>query len=248
MNARFEELKAKGYKNLNGPEREEYSQYKADSDAMQTDEDKASEQLNTQDEKPVVTDGVTDPSTVVVERGMLENLIARLDQLEKSNRSLEATAGLSSVGQWQESKTVERKHTATLRKYRSSSEKPFMFAIDWKHLMDRYDEVKKELQQIYKIKFIVEGTNEIIELNMTLSDFVKIVDREVVTIVERTVKPQEMTVGFVREKNVEFKNHDDFEITMGRRVPLKVTRNDVEVRVRFSNGSELAMREDRLNA
>ena len=228
--SRLEELEAIGYKNLKGVEREEYRGLKAIQDGEDSGETK----------EPVA-------QMVEVKQDVLEGLLSRIETLEKSNKSFERQAGLQTkLGAWREVEEKKRIHTATLRKWRKDSESPSLLAVDWLFHKDQWNEERMLWEQIYKVKFLklpVSGEMQHEVVEMPLTQFIMIDDRETVKIIERKVKKLIANVGFVRKRFVD----ENWETQKGNNVPMTVTKDDTTCTIELPDGTKFDIKEDRLN-
>lgn len=171
---RWEELKAKGFVNLVGNERKEYSTLKQ-------------------------VFGETEPTTqseeVTVSKASLEGLLSRVQQLEEERRV--QAMGISQPGDWEEvGEVVEPVRDATLRTLEGS------YLIDWKFARRQFNTDTREMDQWFNIKLIDDNLAET-EQQITLSDFAKL-DRSMVKILSSEKKHIQRKVGVTRAKIVDY--------------------------------------------
>lgn len=240
---RYLELKKKGWKNLGAEEREEYQALKPDGD-LPDDLDTQTETVKT-NQRPD-TDAQGQASDVVeVKKGVLESLMARIENLEQSNKAYERKAGLYPTGEWKEAEDQERVYKATLRKWRESTDQSYMYVVGLQWLKDQWEPNKQEMIKLYTVTFRKEDNTEESK-NMNLVDFIKTSEREEVTILERKVKKLVSVSGYVRQRKVK-PDGDGWEIEHGGRVPLQVTREEATVTVKLPDGRVWDLPEKRLN-
>jgi hypothetical protein len=217
---RLAELKKIGWKNMTAEQRKEFQ-------ALELEEEK-----------------VIPPEEqyVSMKRSELHGLIIRLDNLEKANKSFERSSGVQ-IGDVLDVEKTQRKHTATFKKWREDSGKEYMIAIDWQYHKDEWNDQERSYDQIYNITFRKADGKTVI-VPMSLSNFAKISDTEIVTILNRDVKVKQKITGFTRSATVD----DDYVVKAGDKVPTKVTWEEVMCTVQLPNGDTFEINENRLNA
>ena len=230
--SRLQELKDKGWKNLTGEEREEYQALKSDDELVEDlPEQKPEERL--------------EEETIEIKKSAIESLLARVETLESANRSHEMKAGLYPTGEWEEKTEKKRIHIATLKKFRETTDDEYMYTVDWRFLKLARDQITNELIQIYKITFRKKN-GELVERNMSLSDFAKIIEREEVTILEKKKKSYISVVGRTRTRIVDPEG-DGYHVKVGDFVPMKVTRDEYTCTIKMKDGTTFDIPESRLN-
>ena len=183
-------------------------------------------------------------ATVEVEKAVLDNLLSRLSILEESNAVYQKKEGLfAKEGDIREAQAqAPRIRTATLRKYRTTSDDPYMLAIDLKLYRTEWDAVKREMQQIYRITWrLPDGKTK--ETMMPIQQFAQINDREEVTILENKVKKMEKITGFTIQRTVS----EDYTVKKGDRVPCKETWEETTCLIQLSDGTKFEIPANRLN-
>lgn len=230
---RLQELKQKGWKNLNGDERKEFQRLDA--------------------ETPTVAPADTrsaDDGTVTIRKDDLKAMIAdevskATQTLQQANRSLERQAGMGNYQPYKPPK--EKVYTATLRKYRSNTDEPFSLITDWKHLRFDYNELsRKHDKDIYKVKLRgMDGSEKWVE--MPLEDMNLVNDFETVTILKKTNDMKQRIHGYTYKKYMDKDNYIYSDRPTAERVPLIELKDDFTCEVQLENGDKITLPESRLN-
>jgi len=236
---RLEELKAKTWPKLSKDEKKEYS--------LLLDREKRSlEQV--EGAREALSDAERE-NIVEVDKKSLSDLLARVEQLEKEKKGHIKKAGLFKAGEWSDTKDEKRVNTATIRKYRETTEDPYRYALDWKFLQRRWNEKTREDDLIYQI-YLYDPADKgsfkaPVPISKPLRYFVKNFDKEQVNLLEKRTKKQEKVVGDTYKTVVRYDKHSS---TRGELIPQTVTRLETEFLIELESGEQFWLNADRLNA
>jgi hypothetical protein len=175
-------------------------------------------------------------------------------ELQKHSLSLEKAAG---IGTWQNLGDVkERTHTGRFKLWRANTDEAWKMIVDWKHLRFDYDEISRNHDKdIYKVTLMDEAGMKT-DSELSLPDFAKILDHEIVDIIKMDKQQQVMKLGSVRRSS----KKEGYSLSPGINLDLKlnneanpwvddiVTRDNIICTVRRKNGLQFQINADRLNA
>jgi len=196
--------------------------------------------------------------TIVVDKAEFNSLKALVQNLQKSQKSLEKQAGLG--GGWEE--YVEPKkanRTATIKIFKEDADQPEKFIIDWKHKKFIYKDVPASDggytsiidKDIYNITLLnADDTEEIVE--MPLPTFARINEHVVVEIISQEKKM------FAKNQGKVSKTHQDKEgyrlaksgavVKTDEVVDLIVKMPKTVCTILFPDGRKREIPADRLNS
>jgi hypothetical protein len=239
---RFEELKAKGFKNLKGAEREEYLRLRPTPPKTNVVSPFTADGSNLIGETMKIPEGsilansnlgnfgVVQEPTISVTKSELQSFIdaavAKAVTAEKSKSPI-AQRNLPSDEFKEYIAPVKPKHTATLRKWRKDSDSPWGFLVKAQHHKFEYDEdTRRHDKDMYKFTFRFEDGKEE-DVLLPYLELTKMNDTETVRILEmpkkQFVKNQGTTVtSFFHKTDEAFLELDPLNQFRGRKVPVEV--------------------------
>lgn len=237
--SRLEELKAKTWPKLSKDEKKEYS--------LLLNREKVS--LGQIDDTREILTEAEKENVVEVDKKILSDLLDRVQELEKEKKGHMKKAGLFKDGEWSDTKNEKRIRTATVRKFRESTDEPYRYALDWKFLQKRWNEKTREDDLIYNI-YLYDPADEAtlkdrIVITKPLRFFVKSFDKEQVKLIDQRVTVQEKVVGDTHRTVVKY---DKYASTSGQLVPQTVTRQETQFLIELESGKQFWLNADRLNA
>src|SRR3990167_1375479 len=237
--SRLDVLKAKGWPKLTKEEKDEYTKLL---------EGEQNAKWNLQEAKSTIQEEKSD--TVEISKSTLQDLVSRLDRIEKEK----AVRGRDPVTlgdpEWKESKNEKRIYTATLRKYRETTDEDYLYVVDLHHLKWEKNPDTLEREQIYKIYMFDPKDKETLEegkriiKSMSIRDFCVNLEREEVKISESKKNVLEKVTGSTHKTIYEY---DKWKSYQGDRVPMTVTRDDIECFVEMENGMKFWINANKLN-
>lgn len=237
MSSRFDELKAIGFKNLKGDERNEYQTLLAEE----------SKKLEAEFTAPPIPndEGMAEQKITFTKEGLMK----MLEEIKK-----DAIAGVvkDRDTEWQPFVPgANRKFTATIKTYQKDSKSPKGLVVDWKRLRtDQDPETKKRNLDIYEVTILHnDGKTDTMEIE--IKDFAMFNEHEVVEIVSIEERPMQMKQGEVKAARVD---RDDLgnelvmsDVKTDRKVPLIVIKDDPIATIKRPNGQLLKIKVNRLN-
>lgn len=192
--------------------------------------------------------------TITMSKADLEATIASYmaqnNELKERNAKLERVNG--EAGWKTQTPATVKTHTATLKRWQVDSEKPMGLVVDWKFHKNVFDELSRRHDKpVYKVTLRYDdGTTSVEEI--LWEDFAKIVETEVVDILDKKVTVLERVTG---KKRTNKKMVDGYltelpkeRASEGMIVDLKETRDEIMMTVKRPNGQVFDISATRLNA
>jgi hypothetical protein len=259
--SRYDDLKEKGWPNLNSAERKEYGQLKANVENAEVTSLEGDETGITKQEefKPQpIAEKFNMPSkepSVTLTRAQLDEIVA--SAVEKATAT--ATRGLErqlGLGDWKVAKEERNANKrARMRLYQKDTDSPLALIVDWKFLKNAYDENTRAYDKpIYKLTVLHDdGTKEDVEI--PLLDFSKINNYETVEIIATETRKLEKVHGKVRQT---MRNKEGYamsphpsggtdNVMLGGWVELKEVKMDEIHTIKRPNGKTLTIHNSKLN-
>lgn len=222
---RFEELKAKGWKNLNQEEKTEYQALKPKDEEVKKSE------------------------TITLTKDDLRKLLA--EAREEASEGLEEVKRL---GQWMQKKDLKKANpVATMRLYREDGLAEPGLIIDWKFIknIENVDTRKMDVP-VYQIT--VKYDNNVKKYEIPLEEMVRINEFEKVEIIKQNVDIQEMKQGVGHKPHTNsgysFSSPGFFgtkQVGAGEEFDYVVTRKDITCTIKRPNGEVLDIHSSKLN-
>ena len=222
--ATYEELKAKGWSNLNSEERKQFQEFRKSAPA----------------EEPKTEDTITLTKTSL--KQMMEEI--RTEERAKTQKIKD--------NDWQEFKApAKRKFTCTMKVYRKDSESEPGLIVDWKRIRTERDpETKKLTYDIYKLTIRYDdGHEDTIEI--PVHEFNSFQETETCEIVKMEERKLQMKQGETRASKV---SRDDTgnEMILGDEktsdsIPLIVVKDSPILTIKRPNGQTMEIGIDRIN-
>lgn len=226
--SRFNELKQKGWKNLNGLERQEFQTLSA----------------VFKDNPPVLENYSPDPvkqnkdEDVVLKRSELSKILDRLNHLERGVNKEGGSVVGSHNAEWEEIDTKPRTRTATVRILDGK------YLVDWHFERRQFNEKIREMEDIYKITLFAPDKKTTETVEFVWRGLPKL-QREEVTILETKVKALRKVVGKTRTAIVDY---DNYRTRSGDQVDMEVRALKRTMVIQFKDGNTYELDESRLNA
>lgn len=259
MSNRLEELKTKGWANLDKEERKEYQSLIAASDAGEyvKPEENKGEDDGVDEKVDMVADQGTKKNSKERTVTVTETQLRRMINEEVAKFKETAQEGMEEVlrvGRWMKSiKPKKQNVTATMRLYRVDGFADPGLVIDWKFLKNIEDpDTKKINVPVYRITVLYDEGKK--QFDIPLQQLVEISEYEKVEVIKQTIEEQEKrTPGGQRaftEKGYNFSSPGFFGTKSkgpGEAFDYVEKRKDGTVTIKRQNGQELELPVDRLN-
>ena len=228
--ATYEELKTKGWQNLNSDERKQFQELKKSQPI----------------EMPPVEIEKPKDETITLTKTSLKQMMEEIRTEER------AKTQKIKDNEWQEFKApAKRKHTCTMKVYRKDSESEPGIIVDWKRIRTERDpETKKMTYHIYKLTIRYDdGHEDTVEIPVhEFNSFQETETCEIIKIEERKLQKKQ---GETRASKI---SRDDTgnEMILGDEktsdsVPLIVVKDSPILTIKRPNGQVMEIGIDRIN-
>jgi len=247
--SRLQDLRVKGWPNLNIDEKREYQSLLAQEKEEGKLVERAKITMAAQEDSSEASDG-DKPDLIQVDKQTLSDLIARIEGLEQEKISHRKQAGLYKQGTWKEIERKEKIRMATLRKYRPTTDDTYKYVFDLKFFQNKWNSELRVDEQLYQFMLYdpkdpetLKAGHQLVEI-FSLKFFAASFEKEQVKLVDKRVKKMKQMVGKTDKIVYEY---DKYKATSLGRVPMFVEREEVEFLVEMEDGVKFWLSADRLN-
>lgn len=245
---RFNELKEKGWRNLDANERGEFQELKKQFEGP-TIESVSSVSQASLPAQP------TEERTITVSESQLKSMV-QAEVMKHQNTAQQSIVPVFVDGKWKRSEPPKiGNRNATFRRFREDSDSPVGIIVNWRFHKNVFNqETQKTDKPIYKITVLYDDASTK-EFEIEWLEFAKITDIETVEIVEMKKEKEEMSQGRIRlpmwkgnERWIGLDKETQARYMTDKMKDLVVFRDRITVTVKRPNGQLYTCNADRLNA